>query len=104
MSSAPGRAALERALRIAPDEGHLVARLHPDDARVLDVSAVAGSPSRRTIEIVADPAVEPGGCVLDTPTGSIDALLSTALERVGEALAVGDDDGDEDEDDEELVA
>jgi flagellar assembly protein FliH len=92
-SQGAGREALERALRVAPDDGHLIARLHPDDARLLDASTVPTT-SRRTIEVLADSRIERGGCIVDTPSGAVDALLSTALARVAAALA-GDDDRDE---------
>jgi flagellar assembly protein FliH len=86
LADSPGRDALVRALRAAPERGHLVARLHPDDAALLHDADVPGSTGRRTLEVVADPSVERGGCLLETPTGSVDALLSTAFERVREVL------------------
>jgi len=48
------------------------------------------SAENRRIEVVADPSVEPGGCLLDTPTGRVDALLSTALARAAEVLGATD--------------
>ena len=92
LAESPGRDALVRALVAAPPTGHLVARLHPVDAELVAASDLPGS-ERRTIEIVGDPAIEPGGCVLDTPTGQVDALLSTALSRVAEALTGAPQDG-----------
>lgn len=85
LAESPGRDALLRALRAAPREGRLVARLNPADAELLGADDVAAL-SDRPVELVADPDVEPGGCLLETSTGSVDALLSSALGRVAEAL------------------
>lgn len=89
----PGRDALVRALNAAPDDGRLVARLNPGDADVLSAGA-ASLPGSERIEIVADPSVEPGGCLLDTPTGRVDALVSSALARAGAALRGSDEESD----------
>lgn len=82
----PGRAAVERALALAPERGPIVARLHPDDHAA--VAAVAGelAPGRE-IELVADPTIEPGGAVVDVCACRIDAQLSAAVARVREVLA-----------------
>lgn len=58
-------------------------RLHPADYHALEV---AGNPlvrasDSRPIMLVADPAVEQGGCILETALGSFDAQLATQLER-----------------------
>lgn len=76
----PGRDALVRALQLAPDRGRLLARLNPVDLdRLGDVRAhLAG----RDIELVADPAVERGGCLLQAGPARIDAQISSALARV----------------------
>lgn len=89
VAASPGRDALLRALTEAPDEGRLVARLHPTDVELLDLDGIQSAENRR-IEVVADPSVEPGGCLLDTPTGRVDALLSTALARAAEVLGATD--------------
>lgn len=34
------------------------------------------------VNLVADPSVEPGGCIVQAPRGFVDATLKTALERV----------------------
>lgn len=76
----PGRDAIERALRLVDGPHAVVARLHPDDVAALgDVAHLAPG---RDMSVVADPAVERGGCILDLGDGRIDARLSTAVERV----------------------
>ena len=80
----PGAQALARALALAPDDCPVTVRLHPQDAAVLgDLSEVA--PGRELV-LVADPAVEPGGCIAEAAGRHVDAQLGTALERVSAVL------------------
>lgn len=83
----PGRDALVRALAAAPDRGEVVARLHPDDAAVVErrgsLTEVAGA---RAVTLVPDPAVGRGGCVLDVGGSRIDARMDAAIERVRAVL------------------
>ena len=84
VSADPGGEALARALALAPDGAPVVARLHPLDAEALsDEHRVCPG---RTLEVVPDPAVEPGGCVLETAGRRIDAQVGPALERVAAVL------------------
>lgn len=64
-------------------------RLHPADFQALEK---AGNPlvstgESRTITLVADPAVELGGCILETALGTFDAQLATQLERARSIIA-----------------
>ena len=79
LADAPGRDAIARALALAP-AGEAVVRLHPDDI------ATAGGDFGREFTMVADPTVEPGGCIVEIGACTIDAQISTAIERVREAL------------------
>lgn len=88
VSNSPGRDAIRRALAMAPDTGPLVARLHPADVAMLDAAELAEG---RDIQVLADMSVPRGGCLLRTSVGMIDALLSTAVDRVRDALISGTD-------------
>ena len=79
----PGREALSRALALVPPATAVVARLHPVDVATLDAHADLGG---RSVEIVSDPSVEPGGCVADAGDARIDAQLGAALARVADRL------------------
>lgn len=82
----PVRDAMRRALALAPDRGIAVCRIHPDDAQVAH-AVIAGDPMRREhVEIVPDPRVELGGCVVEVGECRIDAQVGTALERMRQAL------------------
>jgi flagellar assembly protein FliH len=74
-------AALRRALALAGSPGALVARLHPDD-----VAPLAGGSGDSRVTLVADPAVPPGGCVLEDGATRIDACLAPAIARVRSEL------------------
>lgn len=99
----PGADALARALALVPAGATAVARLHPADAALLDgerpsTSLIAPDSSGSTahgatapavpggVTIVADPAIEPGGCILEVGDSRIDAQLGSALDRVRAAL------------------
>jgi flagellar assembly protein FliH len=103
----PGADALARALALVPAGSVAVARLHPADAAILAATGaaaagraegagagftggagpaggLAGTPA--TVTIIADPAVEAGGCILEVGDSRIDAQLGSALDRVRTAL------------------
>jgi flagellar biosynthesis/type III secretory pathway protein FliH len=67
-------------LAFAPDQGHVVARLHPDDLAAL------GDPNNlalgRSLAIVPDAGLRPGDCVVDVNGCHIDARIDSALERI----------------------
>lgn len=69
--------------------GRVVVRLHPDEHRLLAEAwggAVPGQGGGLQVEWRADPAVERGGCVVETEMGTIDAGLETRLAEVAAGL------------------
>lgn len=79
LSSSPGGDALARAMALVPAGCIATARLHPGDLASL-------GPMSDLVTLIADPAVEPGGCVLEVGDSRIDAQLGPALDRVRAAL------------------
>jgi flagellar assembly protein FliH len=77
-----GAEAVRRAVAAAPQTLAATVRLHPDDAAALDRAVLEG----RAVTVLADPAVPPGGALLDTEVTSVDATLESALDRVRAAL------------------
>lgn len=69
----------------------LVVRINPRDREVLDralPSLLARFPLAQHAELVEDPAVEPGGCLVRTGGGGwIDARVQTMVDRVCESVA-----------------
>jgi flagellar assembly protein FliH len=84
LSADPGREAIARALTLAPDNCPATVRLHPDDAAGL--GALDGLAAGRALVVVADPAVERGGCIADAAGRQVDAQVGPALARVAAAL------------------
>jgi flagellar assembly protein FliH len=81
----PGRDAIVRALALDETTLPVIARLAPDDAATIgDLADLAPS---RLLTVVADPAVEPGGALVEIGSTTIDSQLSPALERVRAVIA-----------------
>lgn len=80
---------IREALELAIGSGAVILRLNPADHGALrdHVEAIAARLAGiGGIQIVADPAVESGGCRVDTEFGSIDQQLETQLARLTEEL------------------
>ena len=84
VSASPGADALARALALVQAGSTAVARLHPSDVAALEEAPLGHAPGALTI--LSDPAVEPGGCILEVGDSRIDAQLGPALDRVRAAL------------------
>jgi flagellar assembly protein FliH len=82
----PGGDALARALQLAPDRGDVIAHLHPNDLATLNMDRIT-SPTR-SVQLVANPSVELGGCMLEVGEMRIDAQLSSALQHAARAMSV----------------
>ena len=73
---------LEEALALAPDDELAVVRLHPGD-----VDTTISLPVEA--KVVADEAVERGGCVVEVGPTRVDAQVGPALARLRALLAGG---------------
>lgn len=63
--------------------------VHPESVKILEdtkSSLLANKDDSRKIVIVADESVEPGGCVLETTAGIIDARIKAQLDMLREPL------------------
>ncbi|MCL6476258.1 MAG: type III secretion system stator protein SctL [Firmicutes bacterium] len=80
---------IKHALRRVADTEQVRIRVHPDDLQIArehrsDFLAVCDGV--RHIEIVDDQRVGGGGCIIETPSGTIDASLRTQMQSVEKAL------------------
>ncbi len=84
---------IKHALRRVADTEHVRIRVHPDDLQIArqhreDFLAVCDGV--RQIEIVDDQRVGGGGCVIETPGGTIDASLRTQMQSIERSLREND--------------
>lgn len=64
-------------------------RVNPQDEAIIKENrsvVTEGSDSVRDIVIEVDEAIEPGGCILESDSGNVDARLSTQLKKIEESL------------------
>jgi flagellar assembly protein FliH len=74
------RVAAESVEALLDSARHLVLRLHPDDLALVADGAADALASRGT-RLVADPAIERGGCLLESDSGRVDARIATRWQR-----------------------
>lgn len=78
---------VERALSMVPDRGDAVLRVHPTDlAAVLESAAHMGHRAG-DVQIVADAAVQRGGCIATSGALQVDAQLPAVYARLRAAFA-----------------
>jgi flagellar assembly protein FliH len=86
--SAMARVALDR----LGETSSATIRLHPDDYRAITPPGQADA-TTGSLRVVADPAIAPGGCVVQSDLGLIDVGLDAQLTEIGGALLGGGTDG-----------
>lgn len=77
--------AVTRALHLVPEDQDLIVRLHPAD--VVGPEEIQELVPDAAVRVVADPKVEPGGCVVVAGPCRIDTQMGPAMERVRQVLA-----------------
>lgn len=82
----PGAEAIARALKLAPGREPAIVRLNPDDAATLNIAQIPTM--GRPIDVLADPAIESGGCIIEIGDTTIDAQISSSLANVKSALGL----------------
>jgi flagellar assembly protein FliH len=89
IAAEPGMDAVRRAMDLLPTGRPVTMRLNPVDASVVRVvlAAMPAGELGRDVLVVADPSVEPAGCVAECDAMRVDAQLSTALDRVRAVIA-----------------
>jgi flagellar assembly protein FliH len=80
--------AMREVIRRTKERTELVVRISPADWAMLDgyQEQLTAGLNVGSVEIVADERVQLGGCLLETPAGSLDGRLEVQLERLRDAL------------------
>jgi len=81
-------ATVQQVLHSQPEQAqgaNLRLYVHPDDEEILG-PFVQALPGRADWQIITDKSITPGGCVLHTALGQVDATLQTRWQRVSEKL------------------
>jgi flagellar assembly protein FliH len=83
-----GADALRRAMSAAPESGHLVVSLHPDD-----LTSLVGANGEaefdyegRRVSLRSDAKLRPGDATAETGTATVDATIAAAVARARESL------------------
>ncbi|MBG0833312.1 flagellar assembly protein [Planomonospora sp. ID67723] len=88
-SPEPGREALTRALELVPENHPVLVRLSPaDHAAIVGAGQNSFDMDGRNVTMVVDARLKPGDAVAECDATAVDARLSTALDRVKEALGL----------------
>ncbi len=74
-------------LKVAGNE-RMRLRLHPQTIETLGeyLSKVTARFAERGVEVVADPAVDPAGVIIDTRAGTVDGRVETQLQKIERTL------------------
>lgn len=78
---------IEEALKNAPTRQDVVVHLNPEDlASYQKAQESNGSGTLEDIKFIADSKIGRAECLLETPKGMIESLISEHLEQIGQAL------------------
>jgi flagellar assembly protein FliH len=82
------RGLLTRAMLKVAGTERMRLRLHPQTIEVLGeyLSNITARFAERGVEVVADPAVDPAGVIIDTRAGTVDARVETQLQKIERTL------------------
>ena len=85
-------AMIENVIGQLVDRSRLKIKVHPDHLAIVEQAMnrfLSGSTTIKQLTFEADPRVRVGGCFIETPTGDIDARLTSQFDVVEEALRQG---------------
>lgn len=73
---------VEEGLAVMSRHGAALVRVNPIEMATVQARLAQGDMANKTITIEPDPAIEPGGAILDAGTHRVDAQVSTQLHHV----------------------
>jgi len=73
-----------KALSLAKPLGDLHVHVHPDDVEKIEPAwqAIKGQHNHQSLQLVPDPTIRKGGCLIEGQAGCVDARIKTQLERI----------------------
>ena len=83
---------IEEIINQLVDRSRLRIKVHPDHLPLIEQNMdrfLSSSTAIKDLKFEADPRVRVGGCFIETPTGDIDARLSSQFEVIAETLQNG---------------
>lgn len=80
---------VKRAVLKATDREELTVRVSPvnlDETLAAQDEIIHSTNGIRKLKVTADPAITPGGCVVESPNGTVDARIESQLDEIEQAL------------------
>lgn len=81
--------AVRDCLKHLPDKSRITIRVHPDDLELVRTHRSVWRETYEqigTLSVEADPFISHGGCLIETPSGDIDAQIESRLEKLKTVL------------------
>lgn len=81
---------LTDSIKMLSNDRHLRVRVHPSDFEVAGkaLERIANlAPQASSAQVVTDPEIKPGGCVVDSNNGSIDQQISSQIQQLVSQLS-----------------
>ncbi len=83
------RALIAEVLQLTAGASSIVLRLHPTDVQDIKAHSVEWQQllsTPATLKVISDPQITRGGCLVETPQGTIDGRIETQLARLASEL------------------
>lgn len=74
------------ALQQLPTRGEVVIHLNPEDLQRSGFAEEAQNAHTQDLKFISDPSISPGGCLVESIEGRVDATIESSLKKVGEVL------------------
>ncbi len=83
------RDTIRSALALTAERRNIILKINPDDFEYVEKirpELFSEQPNLKSLTVTPDAAVGRGGCVLETPSGDVDATIETQLTRIYQSL------------------
>jgi flagellar assembly protein FliH len=83
------KTAVLEAIGAATEKSRLVVKINPEDDKFIkeiQMDAMERFKQIKKMDVVSDPGVKKGGCLIETPYGDVDATIDTKLHKIKTAI------------------